>query len=610
MTITRSVTVAAGRFAPGHLGELTAVVPFELVDAVLEETRSVQRRLRDLPSRVGVYFLLAMCLFPEVGYRLVWDKLTAGLHGITVAGPTPKALRDVRRRPGVAPVQALFEVLAGPLARPTTPGVRFGPFRTVSFDGCSSQKVADSERNRLWLGRTSHHGYPTIELMTLIETGTRALIGAVFGPPAVGETGYASRLLHLLRPDMLVLRDKGFDGNGFLAAVNATGAQVLGRLRANRRTPVLTRLGDGSYLSVIGTERVRIIDATITVTCADGTVFTGTYRLVTTLTDARRYPASVLAGLYHQRWEHESAYYALRHTIMNGRVLRSGDPAGINQEMWALLTLYQALRTMMVEAAESLPGTDPDRCCCCFTVALQTARDQVVQAAAVITDPTDAGRLGLIGHRILARLLPPRRQRVSTRKVKSPMSRYSTRHDDGRPDTSRTITRLDIHVLEPCEPHPQLPAISRDDRNTALADRRRILGLLTRLWHPRDIVSHFGDITRETMYRQLSRRAETGLIHKLGRGLYAATTWTPTPLARPAKTLTTRPWVKARPPRTSECPSTHQPPQPHQHHRARTKRSPIRLTVTTSVKDPQPENRTSHGSSEQGKRSIHPAGGA
>ncbi|MFJ8856461.1 IS4 family transposase [Streptomyces sp. NPDC102437] len=536
VAITRTVTVAAGRFAPGHLGELTAVVPFELVDAVLSETRSVQRRLRDLPSRVGVYFLLAMCLFPEVGYRLVWDKLTAGLAGMPVVCPTPKALRDLRRRLGYAPVRALFEVLAGPLAQPMTPGVRFGPFRTVSFDGCSSQKVADSERNRVWLGRTSHHGYPTMELMTLVETGTRALIGAVFGPPAGGETGYASRLLHLLRPDMLVLWDKGFDGNGFLAAVRATDAQVLGRLRANRRAPVLTRLADGSYLSVIGTEKVRVIDANITVTCADGTVFTGSYRLVTTLTDARRYPAATLAGLYHQRWEHESAYYALRHTIMDGRVLRSGDPAGVEQEMWALLTLYQALRIVMVEAAESQPGTDPDRCC--FTVAVQTARDQVVQATGVLpTDPAAVHRAGLIVDRILTRLLPPRRQRVSTRKVKSPMSRYSTRHDDGRPDTSRTITGLDISVLEPCETHPQLPAVSRDDRHTAPADRRRhrILALLeedpTRLWRPRDIASHFGDITMETMYRQLSRWAETGLIHKLGPGLYAATTWSPTPLA-------------------------------------------------------------------------------
>ncbi|MFJ6054729.1 hypothetical protein [Streptomyces sp. NPDC092307] len=63
---------------------------------------------------------------------------------------------------------------------------------------------------------------------------------------------------------MPAMWDKAFNGNSFLTAVNAIGAQVLGRLRANRRTLVPTRLGDDSYLSVIGTERVRVIDATIT----------------------------------------------------------------------------------------------------------------------------------------------------------------------------------------------------------------------------------------------------------------------------------------------------------------------------------------------------------
>ena len=120
----------------------------------------------------------------------------------------------------------------------------------------------------------------------------------MFGPATEGETSYAGRLLRLLRPEMLVLWDKGFDSNAFLAAVTDTGAQVLGRLRGNRRTPVLTRLVDGSYLSVIGAVKVWIVDARIAVTCADGTSFTGSYRLVTTLTDARRHPATALVGLY------------------------------------------------------------------------------------------------------------------------------------------------------------------------------------------------------------------------------------------------------------------------------------------------------------------------
>lgn len=304
--ITRTIRVAAGVFAPGHLGELTQCVPFELVDAVLEETRAVEQRLRELPSRVGMYFVLALALFPKIGYRKVWGKLTAGLTGLPVADPSEKALRDLRRRIGPAPLQALFTVLAGPLAQPTTPGVRFGRYRTVSFDGCTSIKVPDSDRNRAWLGKAKASngttGYPMIELMGLVETGTRAMIGAVFGPPAQSETGYASRLLHLLHPDMLLLTDRGFDASDFLTAVAGTGAQFLARVRNNRRLPVLAHLDDGSYLAKLGVLTVRIIDADITIICADGTTWHDTYRLATTLTDSRRHPAPALIAIYHERW--------------------------------------------------------------------------------------------------------------------------------------------------------------------------------------------------------------------------------------------------------------------------------------------------------------------
>ncbi|MEU2159452.1 transposase domain-containing protein [Streptomyces sp. NPDC019396] len=89
-TFTRTLTVAAGVFAPGHLGELTKYLPFELVDAVLAETGTVQRRLRSLPSRVGVYFVLALGLFPQLGYAKVWDKLVVGLTGL----PVPHAVGE------------------------------------------------------------------------------------------------------------------------------------------------------------------------------------------------------------------------------------------------------------------------------------------------------------------------------------------------------------------------------------------------------------------------------------------------------------------------------------------------------------------------------------
>jgi hypothetical protein len=104
----------------------------------LEETGAVQRRLRKLPSRVGVYFLLALALFPNLGYGRVWNKLVAGLPGLNLPTASEKALRDLRRRVGVAPLEGLFQVLAGPVAQPRTPGVRYRRFTTVALDGCSA----------------------------------------------------------------------------------------------------------------------------------------------------------------------------------------------------------------------------------------------------------------------------------------------------------------------------------------------------------------------------------------------------------------------------------------------------------------------------------------
>ncbi|MGC9538864.1 transposase domain-containing protein [Streptomyces sp. UG1] len=49
-------------YARGLLGELPRAVDFAPVDAVLEETGARERRLRLLPSRVVVYFVLAPTL--------------------------------------------------------------------------------------------------------------------------------------------------------------------------------------------------------------------------------------------------------------------------------------------------------------------------------------------------------------------------------------------------------------------------------------------------------------------------------------------------------------------------------------------------------------------
>ena len=137
--ITRVVTVAQSRFAPGHLGELTQQVPFEMVDAVLEQACRVQR-VRDLPARVVVYLLLAGCLFADLGYPQVWRRLVAGLDGLPAALPTASAMTQARRRRGPAPLRALFDLLRGPAAVPA--GTRWRGLLTCAIDGAIKATIA------------------------------------------------------------------------------------------------------------------------------------------------------------------------------------------------------------------------------------------------------------------------------------------------------------------------------------------------------------------------------------------------------------------------------------------------------------------------------------
>ncbi|MEU3096683.1 IS4 family transposase [Streptomyces sp. NPDC006967] len=434
--------MAGGRFAPGHLGELTQLVPFETVDEALRVTRSVQSRVRDLPSRVVVYLILAACLFPETGYPGVWRKLTGSLGGLPVAVPTASALAQARRRLGGKPLRWLFDLLRGPASTPHGPGSRWRGLLVVALDG-TTMTVPDApavlRRFTKQAGNHGGTGYPQLRLLALVACGTRTLIDVVFNPTTAGETTYAPRLVPSLRPGMILLADRNFGAKGLLADIAATGAEVLVRLKSGRRMPVLARFPDGSHLSTLGELRVRVIDCEITVTTAAGK-HTGHYRLATTLLGHHRHPAAELTALYHQRWEIETAYLELKSTILGGRVLRARTPEGIDQEIYALLVVYQLLRTAMADAAGTRPGTDPDRAS--FSIAWQTARDQVVLAAGVIADSV-IDLAGTIGRHVLADLLPTRRLRVSPRLVKRAISKYQARG----PRINRTSYTTSIDIL-------------------------------------------------------------------------------------------------------------------------------------------------------------------
>jgi hypothetical protein len=361
----------------------------------------------------------------------------------------------------------------------------------------------------------------------LAETGTRGLLGAVIGSAGDrDEATLARRLLPLLAPGMLVLLDRAFDASGFLANLTATGAKLLARAKSTRSPPVLAHLPDGSYLSCLDGLPVRIIEAAAAMTGQDGSRIADSYRLITTLTDHRRYPAPSLIRLHHERWEIESAYLALRHTLLDGHVLRSGDRPGLEQETWALLTLYQLPRMAMVTAVETRPGTDPDRAS--FTTALETARDQLTAARGICpAGPADLP--GAIGQAVLRTLLPARRPRYSARNVKCSPSRYHGR-DDGRPAASTAITAIGIASSTP--PLDLRPGRTREDRTTPRPPRPetrrdRVTAIMNtdpdRSWSGNDLARQL-HVKPRHMLTQLAEWSRWGFFTRTGHGSYALST--------------------------------------------------------------------------------------
>jgi hypothetical protein len=433
--ITRTIRTAAGVFAPGHLGELTQVIDFALVDAVLEETRATERRLRLLPSRVVVYFVLALALFEDLSYLGVWEKLTAELRGLRLVTPAVSSLARARRRVGAAPLRRLFMVLAGAVGLPSTPGVFYRGLRTAAVDGTCVHAPDDPGITGRYPKRKSRkkgqeQGYPLLRLLALVECGTRAVLAAAFGPDTDGELPYARQLLAAVQAGMLLLADAAFDDASFLAAITRDrGAQFLVRSGARRCPLPQQYLPDGSYLARIGYGvlkdllTVRVIEAEITLTLADGTTTVSQWRLLTSLTDCHRYPAAELVHLYHQRWQIETTYYSIKETMLDGRVLRSRSLDGIDQEVWALLAAYQALIRAAADTAFTQPGLDMDRIS--FTLLLRTARDLVTTATGILPDGPP-GLAGVLGQAVLAALLPAwRRARFKARSTKNSTSKYS-----------------------------------------------------------------------------------------------------------------------------------------------------------------------------------------
>ena len=242
------------------IGVLAKVFPPELVDRVVDQAGVREQRKRTLPARVVVYYLLAMVLFFQSGYGEVWNKLVAGLDWakqfrarlLLGMQPSAAAITLARQRLGWQVMERLMETVAGPLAGEEQERAFVSGMRLVAVDGMCLDVPATAENGTEfgYPGNDAGPGpFPRIRVVGLGECGTRAVLGALTSPLAVGEQPLTRQLLGKLTPGDLLLADRNFLSHGLLKDVLAAGVHVLWRAKSGIDLPVLEVLADGTWLS-------------------------------------------------------------------------------------------------------------------------------------------------------------------------------------------------------------------------------------------------------------------------------------------------------------------------------------------------------------------------
>jgi hypothetical protein len=233
------------------LGVIAKTFRRDQVDAVLAATGKASIRQRELPAHVVVYYVIALALYMQCSYREVLRCLLEGVQwlmnpSIALKVAAKSGISQARTRLGWEPVRQLHDAVVAPIARPATRGAWYRGWRLVSLDG-SSLDVADERSNAAAFGRPAASrgasAYPQLRFVALVENGTHVLFGTQMGPYGSGETSLAKGTLGALRAGMLCLADRQFFNYGFWRLAQATGADLLWRLKAKAKAGARTNPG-------------------------------------------------------------------------------------------------------------------------------------------------------------------------------------------------------------------------------------------------------------------------------------------------------------------------------------------------------------------------------
>ncbi|HVU78405.1 MAG TPA: IS4 family transposase, partial [Gaiellaceae bacterium] len=372
---------------PSSLDTFARHLDQDWIEEALLNTGTATLRRRRLPAEQVVWLVIGMALVRNRPIKDVVAHLDLALPSArgerTVA---PSAVTQARARVGGAPLEWLFTQTAAQWTIGSADRDRWRGLALYAVDG-TTLRVPDSVANREHFGSQDAgagrgiSGYPLARLVTLMAVRSHLLLAASFGPYG-SERAYAADVWPSVPDHSLVLIDRLYLQADILVPLRANGVERhwLTRAKSTSKWAVIERCGIGDELVEFTVSRAaRQKDPSLPATYRARAIRYqrkgfAPQTLLTSLLDAKRYPAEELRALYHERWEIELGFGELKTDMLQREeALRSQSPAMVDQEIWGLLLAYNLVRLEMERIADEV-GLPPLRIS--FVAALRFVVDE------------------------------------------------------------------------------------------------------------------------------------------------------------------------------------------------------------------------------------------
>ncbi len=358
--------VRRGQAATESLGGLAVLFGGYFAGLLVPAASGAGSRQRDLP-RVAVFWaFLGQVLLRGASCRWALARLQADAvaRGHEPPADSTSAYCQARKVLSLVWLRSLSAAL-NRWFEPRTTAQWWG--RVVRLIDATGFSMPDTEENRRrWRyagGQQPGCGFPTGKLVGLFCLHTGRLIAWVEASWKTHDLKLARRLLASLRPGEVLVADRAYCGWLFLVQLLAQKVDFVIRLhqtrpvRSGRRRSWLETWLKPQRPSDQSRRAWKKRPASLLVRLVRFQVQTRGFRphnvvVVTSLLDAKAFPASAIAALYARRWQVELHFRQIK-TNLALDVLRGQSPAMIERELWMHTIAYNLVRALLLDAART-----------------------------------------------------------------------------------------------------------------------------------------------------------------------------------------------------------------------------------------------------------------